>query len=155
MGLCIFVQTLYKHLLFLFVVIYSLSHVQFLCDPRDCSLPGSFVHGVSQARIQEWVAISFSRGLSHSKDQTRVSCTAGAVNLYHWTIGEVPEPEYPELKPQLRIKENRTPLVSDRRGTGSEAQFNVRTPYIVYNHIPTFVSIILAKAGLAKQQQAV
>ena len=38
---------------------------------------------------------------------------------------------------------------------GSEAQFSVRTPYIVHNHIPTFVSIILAKVGLAKQQQAV
>ena len=38
---------------------------------------------------------------------------------------------------------------------GSEAQFNVRTPYMVYNHIVTFVSIIIAKVGLAKQQQAV
>ena len=34
-----------------------------LCDPRDCSLPGSSVHGISQARILEWVAISFSRYL--------------------------------------------------------------------------------------------
>ena len=33
-----------------------------LCDPMDCSLPGSSVHGISQARILEWVAISFSRG---------------------------------------------------------------------------------------------
>ena len=32
-----------------------------LCDPMDCSLPGSSVHGISQARILEWVAISFSR----------------------------------------------------------------------------------------------
>ena len=31
------------------------------CDPTDCSLPGSSVHGIYQARIQEWVAISFSR----------------------------------------------------------------------------------------------
>ena len=34
-----------------------------LCDPTDCSLPGSSVHGISQARILEWVAISFSRGI--------------------------------------------------------------------------------------------
>ena len=34
-----------------------------LCDPMDCSLPGSSLHGISQARILEWVAISFSRGL--------------------------------------------------------------------------------------------
>ena len=35
-----------------------------LDDPMDCSLPGSLVHGISQARILEWVAISFSRGSS-------------------------------------------------------------------------------------------
>ena len=41
------------------------------------SLPGCFVHGVLQARILEWVAISFSRGSSQSRDQTQVSCIAG------------------------------------------------------------------------------
>ena len=35
-----------------------------LCDPMDCSLPGSSAHGISQARILEWVAIPFSRGSS-------------------------------------------------------------------------------------------
>ena len=35
-----------------------------LCDPVDCSSPGSSVHGVLQARKLEWVAISFSRGSS-------------------------------------------------------------------------------------------
>ena len=39
----------------------SLSCVQ-LCDPMDCSLPGSSIHGIFQARIMEWVSISFSRG---------------------------------------------------------------------------------------------
>ena len=34
-----------------------------LCDPMDCSLPGSSLHGILQARVLEWVAISFSRGL--------------------------------------------------------------------------------------------
>ena len=38
-----------------------------LCDPMDCSPPGSFVHGILQARIQEWVAIPFSRGSNISK----------------------------------------------------------------------------------------
>ena len=41
---------------------------QTLCDPVDCTLPGSSVHGILQARILEWVIISFSRGSSHSKD---------------------------------------------------------------------------------------
>ena len=38
-----------------------------LCDPIDCSLPGSSAHGILQARILEWVAISFSRGSSLDK----------------------------------------------------------------------------------------
>ena len=46
------------------------------------SPPGSFVRGISQARILEWVAISFSRGFSRSKDQTHVSCIGRQI-LYH------------------------------------------------------------------------
>ena len=45
-----------------------------LCDPMDCSLPGSSVHVILQARILEWVAISYSRGSSGPRDQTCVSC---------------------------------------------------------------------------------
>ena len=45
-----------------------------LCDPMNCSLLGSSVHGTLQARILEWVAISFSRGSSQPRDQTQVSC---------------------------------------------------------------------------------
>ena len=39
-----------------------------LCDHMDCSLPGSSLHGILQARVLEWVAISFSRGSSQSRD---------------------------------------------------------------------------------------
>ena len=48
-----------------------------LCDPMDCSPPGSSVHGILQARILEWVAIPFSRGSSQPKDRTQVSCISG------------------------------------------------------------------------------
>ena len=48
-----------------------------LCDLMDCSLPGSSVHGVFQARVLEWFAISFSRGSSHPRDRTQVSRTVG------------------------------------------------------------------------------
>ena len=60
-------------------VCYSLSHRSHLtfCHPMDCSPPGSSVHGILQARILEWAAISFSRGSSWPRDQTRVSCIAG------------------------------------------------------------------------------
>ena len=40
-----------------------------LCNPVDCILTGSCVHGIFQARILEWVAISFSRGSSQARDQ--------------------------------------------------------------------------------------
>ena len=42
-----------------------------LCDPMDCSLPGSSVHRIFQARVLEWAAISFSRGSSQPRDRTR------------------------------------------------------------------------------------
>ena len=44
-----------------------------LCHPTDCSLTRSSVHGIFQARVLEWVAISFSRGSSQPRDLTRVS----------------------------------------------------------------------------------
>ena len=46
-----------------------------ICDPIDCSLPGSSVHGILQARILKWVAIPFSKGSSQARDRTQVSCT--------------------------------------------------------------------------------
>ena len=51
----------------------------------DYHLPGSSVHGISQPRILEWVAISFSRGSSQSRDLTCVSCISsiGRWLLYH------------------------------------------------------------------------
>ena len=48
-----------------------------LCDPMDCSLPGSSIHGILQARIPEWVAIPFSSGSSQPRGQSLVSCIAG------------------------------------------------------------------------------
>ena len=56
--------------------VHMLSHV-WLWDPMDCSLPGSSVHGISQARILQCVAISFSRESPWPKDWIQVSCIAG------------------------------------------------------------------------------
>ena len=44
-----------------------------VCDPTDCNLPGSSVHGILQARIVKWVAMPSSRGSSRPRDQTQVS----------------------------------------------------------------------------------
>ena len=48
-----------------------------VCDPIDCSLPGSSVHRILQAEILECIAFPFSRGSSQPKNQTQVSLTAG------------------------------------------------------------------------------
>ena len=79
---------------------WSLS-VVFLCHPMDCSLPGSSVHEIFQARNWSgWVAISFSRGPSRPKDRTRVSSTAGRLStvwatreaqIKQWKWSEVPQ----------------------------------------------------------------
>ena len=52
-----------------------------LCDFMDCSLLASFVYGILQARILEWVAFPFSRGSSRPTDQTQISHIAHS--LYH------------------------------------------------------------------------
>ena len=67
-----------------------------LCNLMDSSPPGSFVHGISQARILEWVAISSSRGSSRTRDRTRVFCICyiGRQILYHWGTWEAPKEVY-------------------------------------------------------------
>ena len=71
-----------------------------LCDPVDCSPPGSSVHGLSQAGILEWVAIPFSRESSQPRDWTLVSYTAGRFFTI-WATGEAPSnPNYlPKASP--------------------------------------------------------
>ena len=60
-----------------------------LWDPMDCSLPGSSVYGIFQARILEWVAISFSRRSSPPRDWTQVSCIVDR-RFTIWATREVP-----------------------------------------------------------------
>ena len=93
-------------------MVYSPSHV-WLCHAMDCSPAGSSVHGISQARTQEWVAISFSRESSQPRDQTQVSCT-GRLILYHWVARKAQEKMFmaifnPEQSPsQLTSRSLRT-----------------------------------------------
>ena len=68
-----------------------------LCDPMDCSLPGSSVHGIFQARVPEWVAISFSRGSSQPRDQTQVSRTTGR-RFTVWATRKAPYVHYYSIK---------------------------------------------------------
>ena len=75
-----------KSLLLIYFLYESESEVaqscRTLCDSMDCSLPGSSVHGIFQARILEWVAISFSMRSSPPRNRTWVSHIVGT----HFTI---------------------------------------------------------------------
>ena len=66
---------------------FSHSVVSNSSDPMDCSLPESSVHGILQARILEWAAISFLRGSSWPRNQTSVSCIAGRL-FTDWAMRE-------------------------------------------------------------------
>ena len=59
-----------------------------LCSPMDCSLSGSSAHGIFQARILQWGAISFSRASSQPKDQTCISYVSWIAGGFftHWAI---------------------------------------------------------------------
>ena len=61
-----------------------------LCDPMDHSLPGSSVHRIFQARILEWVAVSYSKGSSQPRDQNHTSYI-----YLHWQAGSLPLPGKP------------------------------------------------------------
>ena len=69
--------------------------------PLDCSPPGSYVPGILQARILEWVAISFSRGSSWLRDQTYVFCIGRQI-LYHSPSGILPgcQKRVPKSRPE-------------------------------------------------------
>ena len=76
---CLFVilfsPMLYGNTLLCFFLVIQLCPT--LCDPMDCSQPGSSVHGILQARILEWVAIPFFTVSLWPRGWTQVSCTAG------------------------------------------------------------------------------
>ena len=71
-----------------------------LCDPMNCSPPGSFVHGILQARVLEWVAIPSSSGSSPTTDSTHVSCISRQV-LYHWATWKTQRREQGKVKAAL------------------------------------------------------
>ena len=85
-----------KHFGYFAVVVWSLHRVQ-LFNPMDCSLPGSSVHGILQARMLEWVAISSSRGSSWPRDWTHLSCIGKRI-LYCWATRDTLLLFYHDLK---------------------------------------------------------
>ena len=57
-----------------------------LCDSKDCSSPGSSVHGIFQVRILEHVSISYSRGFSQPRDQTHIFCSPALAGGFFTTV---------------------------------------------------------------------
>ena len=74
------------------------SHYLTICDPMDYSPPGSSVHGISQARILEWVAVSFSRGSSPDLEIKPLSPTMQADSLPLSHLGSLVYPTYKSFR---------------------------------------------------------
>ena len=74
-----------------------------LCDPMDCSLPGFSVLGISQARILEWVAVSYSRGSSQARDWTCTSCVFCITDGFF----TIESPRKPLVSKWIRLKTKR------------------------------------------------
>ena len=108
----------------------SQSHLT-LCDLMDCSLPGSSVHELFQARILEWIAISFSRGSSQPRDRICVSCVfcIHRQMLYHSHLGS-----------PTTLQSN---AYSQRTTDGTETQiimFTLSNPFSLFHWYPSFSS---------------
>ena len=91
-----------------------------LCDPMDYSLPGSSVHGIFQVRVLEWGAISFSRGSSQPRDQTRVSRIVGRC----FTVWAIREAHRNEKTSSLLWGNGKTLLINMRNSINMKAGFN-------------------------------
>ena len=83
------------------VCVCVLSH-SVVTDPMGCSLPGSSVHEISQAKILGWVAISFSMVSSWSRDWTHVSCIVRQIP-YHQAAWEAPQPVGLSVRMMLNV----------------------------------------------------
>ena len=75
-----------------------------LCNPMDCSLPHSSIHGILQARVLEWGAISFSRGYSRPRDRTQVSHIVGR-RFYHLRADLSEAKSYQDVDENLLTRE--------------------------------------------------
>ena len=112
--------------LFLIMVVYVLvtQSCLTLCNSMDCSLLGSSVHGIFQARILGWLAISFSRGSSQPRERTQVSYIAGGCFTI-WATREV-------LSSQLNTTRNKQQTIKcphlNISGIKTEIKTDCRNP---------------------------
>ena len=100
----------------------------------NCSLPGSSIHGILQARILEWIAISFSRGSSQPRDWTWVSCISG--KLFTTWAREPSQNYLPKLPPKATSQNY---LSKPLRSDGSNRQFYQTFKYQAVSMLQKFV----------------
>ena len=96
---------------------FNLKVVSDSCDPTDCNLPGSSVHGIPQASILEWVAISFSKRFSQSKNRTQVSCLVGRL-FTSWATREAQSESHSVMSDSLQPHGLYSPWNSPGQNTG-------------------------------------
>ena len=138
--------------IFFLLLFGQLSCVQLFCEPMECCLPGSSVHGISQARILQWVAISYS---SFSVDKTTKFATLQHLQLWCWVITEDGKtPGKGRTQPELHTNVSYlgwTPWlfasVSNRVSTevGARNYFLKQKPLYLYRSV--FRELILPKEG--------
>ena len=105
-------------------------------QPLDCTLPGSSVHGILQARVLEWVAISFSRGSSQPRDRTwvlkntksfsKLLYTSSVSNMYKLTIHQ---------SQNLNVG-------CDLRGLQSISKLSRQESFILFPHYQAFLPML-------------
>ena len=124
------------HLLYCWCLVAKLCPT--LCDPLDCSPPGSSVQGILQARILEWVAIPSSKGSSWPRDQIHISCFGRRI-LYHWATWAAPS-----LSVQFSSVAQLCPNLCDL--------MNRSTPGLpVHHQLPEFIQTHVHQGGDAIQ----
>ena len=103
-----------------------------VCNSMNCSLPGSSVHGIFQSRILGWVAISFSRGSSQTRDRTHVSYIGRQIKNHGWewlrNNDEIGFPDDPLIRnPPVRVADTSSIPGSGRppgEGSGNPLQYS-------------------------------
>ena len=116
-----------------------------LCDPMDCSLSGSSVCGILQARILEWVAISFSRRSSRPRDWTQISCAAGGF----FTIWATKQAQLPTSRWDLSLETSDLPKTKcpDLSGLCVDGSAHLVTKQPPIHGAPAPVLITISKTG--------
>ena len=107
-----------------------------LCDPMDCSLPGSSVHGIFQERVLEWVAISVSRVSSRTRDETHVFRLVSKMLYCVSHQGSLYFQIYLQINTINMIASNNTPMTLSNLQSRHYARYDN-----FQNYIPLFLSL--------------